>query len=129
MFYQLFPLVYDQRHQTLDVSLVRMLLFVASWQSQHLLVNKNKNQKKNQHEMASDQTNVRLNPPLIRPFPGRGGQTEATPDQTSFERTHVPGALELHRLEQASRIRDGRIRGSFKRTLVPIRGRFECSLV
>ena len=52
--------------------------------------------------MASDQTNVRLNPPLIRPFPGRGGQTEVTPDQTSFERPHVPGALELHCLEKAS---------------------------
>ena len=25
-----------------------------------------------------------------------------TPDQTSFERTHVPGALELHGLEKAS---------------------------
>ena len=24
------------------------------------------------------------------------------PDQTSFERTHVPGALELHGLEKAS---------------------------
>ena len=35
--------------------------------------------------------------------PGRGGQTEVTPDQTSFERTHVPGALELHGLEKASR--------------------------
>ena len=34
--------------------------------------------------------------------PGRGGQTEVTPDQTSFERTHVPGALELHGLEKAS---------------------------
>ena len=27
-----------------------------------------------------------------------------TPDQTSFERTHVPGALELHGMEKASRI-------------------------
>ena len=35
-------------------------------------------------------------------YPGRGGQTEVTPDQTSFERTHVPGALELHGLEKAS---------------------------
>ena len=34
--------------------------------------------------------------------PGRGGQTEVTPDQTSFERTHVPSALELHGLEKAS---------------------------
>ena len=25
-----------------------------------------------------------------------------TPDQTSFERTHVPGALELHGLEKTS---------------------------
>ena len=25
-----------------------------------------------------------------------------TPDQTSFERTHVPGALELHGLQKAS---------------------------
>ena len=36
------------------------------------------------------------------PSPGRGGQTEVTPDQTSFERTHVPGALELHGLEKSS---------------------------
>ena len=35
-------------------------------------------------------------------IPGRGGQTEVTPDQTSFKRTHVPGALELHGLEKAS---------------------------
>ena len=35
-------------------------------------------------------------------YPGRGGQTEVTPDQTSFERTHVPGALDLHGLEKAS---------------------------
>ena len=35
-------------------------------------------------------------------YPGRGGQTEVTPDQTSFERTYVPGVLELHGLEKAS---------------------------
>ena len=68
MFYQLYPLVSDQRHQTIDVSLTKMLLFVASWQSQHHLLVK-KNREKNQHEMASDQTIVRLNPPLIRPLP------------------------------------------------------------
>ena len=39
---------------------------------------------------------------ILRFYPGRGGQTEVTPDQTSFERTHVPGALELHGLEKAS---------------------------
>ena len=39
---------------------------------------------------------------LFWEYPGRGGQTEVTPDQTSFERTHVPGALELHGLEKAS---------------------------
>ena len=38
----------------------------------------------------------------VRYRPGRGGQTEVTPDQTSFERTHVPGAVELHGLEKAS---------------------------
>ena len=38
----------------------------------------------------------------IKRSPGRGGQTEVTPDQTSFERTHVPGALKLHGLEKAS---------------------------
>ena len=32
--------------------------------------------------------------------PGRGDQTEVTPDQTSFERTHVHGALELHGVEK-----------------------------
>ena len=35
----------NQRHQTLDVSVIRMLLFVASWQSQHLSVKKNKKPK------------------------------------------------------------------------------------
>ena len=34
--------------------------------------------------------------------PGQDGQTEVTPDQTSFERTHVPGALEFYGLEKAS---------------------------
>ena len=34
--------------------------------------------------------------------PCRGGQTELISDQTIFERTHVPGALELHGLEKAS---------------------------
>ena len=34
-------------------------------------------------------------------YPCRGGQTEVTPDQTIFERTHVPGPLELHGLEKA----------------------------
>ena len=34
--------------------------------------------------------------------PGRGGQTEVTPDQTIFERTRVLGALELHGLEKIS---------------------------
>ena len=58
-----------------------------------------------------------------------------TPDQTSFERTHVPGTLVLHGLEKASSafrldnglelvwsgvtsVWDGLIRGSFERTLV-----------
>ena len=36
------------------------------------------------------------------PYQGGGGQTEVTSDQTSFERTHVPGALELRGLEKAS---------------------------
>ena len=35
-------------------------------------------------------------------YPGRGDQTEVTLEQTIFERTHVPGALELHGLEKAS---------------------------
>ena len=43
---------------------------------------------------------VKTWPDMTR-HPGRGGQTEVTPDQTSFERTHVPGALELHGLEKA----------------------------
>ena len=43
-----------------------------------------------------------LKMPFFQLYPGRGGQTEVTPDQTSFERTHVPGALELHGLEKAS---------------------------
>ena len=34
----------------------------------------------------------------VQHYPGRGGQTDVTPDQTSFERTHDPGALELHGL-------------------------------
>ena len=39
---------------------------------------------------------------LTQTDPGRGGQTGVTPDQTSFDRTHVPCALELHGLEKAS---------------------------
>ena len=35
-------------------------------------------------------------------YPGRGCQIEVTSDQTIFEGTHVPGALELHGLEKAS---------------------------
>ena len=35
-------------------------------------------------------------------YPGRGGQTKVTPDQTSFERTLVPGALDIYGLEKAS---------------------------
>ena len=67
MFNQLDPFGSDQSHQTLDLSVIRMLIFVASWQSRHLSVTKKS--KKNQLEMVSDQTNVRLNLPLIRPFP------------------------------------------------------------
>ena len=37
----------------------------------------------------------------MREYTCRGGQTEVTPDQTIFERTHVPGALELHGLKKA----------------------------
>ena len=35
-------------------------------------------------------------------FAGRAGPTEVTPDQTIFERPHVPSALELQGLEKAS---------------------------
>ena len=88
MFNQLDLFGSDQRHQTLDVSVIRMLLFVASWQSRHLSVKKTKNRKKNPLEMVSDQTNVRLNPPLIRPFPSWSDfwsyhpQTKVTSDHT-----------------------------------------------
>ena len=46
MFNQLGPFGSDQRHQTLDLSVIRMLLFVASRQSRHLSVKKTKYQKK-----------------------------------------------------------------------------------
>ena len=46
MFYQLDLLGSDQSRQSPNVSLIRMLLFVASWQNQQLLVKKTKNQKK-----------------------------------------------------------------------------------
>ena len=65
-----------------------MLLFVASWQSRHLSVKKTKNQKKIPLELVSDQTNVRLNPPLIGPFPSwidfwsYHPQTKVTSDHT-----------------------------------------------
>ena len=36
---------------------------------------------------------------LMKFCPGRGGHTEVTPDHTIFERTHVPGALNLDGLE------------------------------
>ena len=55
-----------------------------------------------------------------RSYPGRGGQTKVTPDQTSFERTHVPVALELHGLEKAS---SALLSGQWSRTCL-IRGHF-----
>ena len=39
---------------------------------------------------------------MTHAHPGRGGQTEVTSDHTIFERTHVPGALELQGLQKAS---------------------------
>ena len=45
---------------------------------------------------------VRCGNESVEIFPGRGGQTELSSDQTIFERTHVLGALELHGLEKAS---------------------------
>ena len=61
-------------------------------------------------------------------YPRRGGQTEVTSDQTSFERTHVVSALGLYGLEKTSSallsgtcvIKDnnGLIRGNFERFLV-----------
>ena len=96
MFYQLYPHVSDQKHQTLDVSLIRMLLFVASWQSQHLLVKKQKIEKKISTKWPLIRlTNVRLNPPLIRPLPfwsdllSYHPQTEVTSDHT-IPRTKWP---------------------------------------
>ena len=54
-------------------------------------------------------------------YSGRGGQTEVTPDQTSFERTHVSGALELHGLEKAS---SALLSGQWSGTSGLIRGHF-----
>ena len=39
---------------------------------------------------------------LMKFCPDRGGHTEVTPDHTIIERTHVPGALNLHGLEKTS---------------------------
>ena len=88
MFNQLDPFGSDQRHQTLDLSVIRMLLFVASWHQSWHLSEKNRKSKKFPLEMVSDQTNVHLNPTLIRPFPSRSDfwsyhpQTKVTSDQT-----------------------------------------------
>ena len=109
--YQLDPFGSDQNHQTLNVYVIRMLLFVASWQrSQHLSVKKQKIKKKlhsskwslirlmcawnhlwsdHSHlEMTSDHTIPRPKWPLIIPFPDRSdlwsyhSQTEVTSDHT-----------------------------------------------
>ena len=79
------------------MSVIRMLLFVASWQNQHLLVKKNKNQKWIPFEIVSNVRLIRplirptipiLNWPLVIPFPERSGlwsfhpQTEVTSDHT-----------------------------------------------
>ena len=89
IFYELDRFDSDPNHQTVYVSMTRMLFFVASWQSQLLSVKKTKKSKeKTPHEMVSDQTNVRLNPPLIRPFPSWSDlwpyhpQTEVTSDHS-----------------------------------------------
>ena len=57
----------DQSHQTLDVPLIRMLPFVASWQSHHISLKNKKSKEKNPLEIFSGQTNVRLSTPVIRP--------------------------------------------------------------
>ena len=87
MLNQLEPFGSDQRHQTLDVSVIRMLLFVASWQSRHLSLKKQRIKKKIPLEMVSDQTNVRLNPPLIIPFPS-WSDFLPSPDQSDLWSYH-----------------------------------------
>ena len=109
IFYQLDLFSSDQIHQILYVSLTRMLLFVASWQSHHLSVKKQKNQKNisskwflirlmcawihlwSDHfysEVTYDHTIPRLKWPLIIPSPDRSDlwsyhpQTEVTSDHT-----------------------------------------------
>ena len=57
--------------------------------------------ERNDNDNAITKTSI-YNCHAFETIPGRGGQIEVTPDQTSFERTHVPGALELHGLEKAS---------------------------
>ena len=68
-FYQLDPFGSDQNHQNLDVPLIKLPFFVASWQSQHFSVKNNKNEQKNPLEMVSDQTQLRSKPSRIRRLP------------------------------------------------------------
>ena len=67
IFYQ--PVLFGSRqsYQTPEVSVIRMLLFAASWQSQYLSVKKTKkNKKKTPLKMVLDQTQLRSKSPLIR---------------------------------------------------------------
>ena len=109
MFNQLDSFGSDQRHQFLDLSVIRMLLFVASWQSRHLSVKRQKIKKKfrskwslirlmcawirlwsnHSHlEVTSDHTIPRPKWPLIIPSPDQSDlwsyhpQTKVSSDHT-----------------------------------------------
>ena len=77
MFNQLDPFGSDQRHQILDLSVIRMLLFVASWQSRHLCKKKQKINKK----FRSKSSLIRLMCAWIRPWSDHS-HPEVTSDHT-----------------------------------------------
>ena len=140
MLNQLDPFGSDQRYQTLDLSVIRMLLFVASWQSRNLSVKKTKNQKKfrsklslirlmcawihlwtdhSHPEVTSDHTTPRPKWPLIIPSPDRSDllsyhpQTEVTSDHTIVRWNQIPDPVILA-WEHTVCVGLGLIRGHFR---------------
>ena len=117
VFYQLDPFSSDQSHQTLHVFVIRMLLFVASWQNQRLSVKRSREkilagnvsvQSKFALKFFSDQTIMRLNPPLIRPT-----QTEVTSDHTTVRSNQISDPVILV-CEDTVCVGRGLIRGHFR---------------
>ena len=140
MLYQLDPFGYDQRHQIPDVSVIRMLLFGASWQSQHCSVKKQKIEKQfrskrsliwlmcawirlwsdhSHPEVTSDHTIPRPKWLLIIPSPDQRElwpyhpQTELTSDHTTVPSNQIPNLVILV-WEHTVCVGLGLIRGHFR---------------